>query len=179
MSEIFHKEQLSQKRAKSFLSKIDIKSPKECWNWEANKTFFGYGKFANNGKNVLAHRIAYVLANGPIADGKIVLHSCDNPSCCNPNHLSLGSHAENSRQREERGRGNKPRGENHFLKKNPSLILRGTRHGGSKLRDFEVLQIRKLHKEGLRCAQIAKLFTTVRYKTIHKIIKGGGWSHLS
>lgn len=178
MSEISCKEQLLPQRAKSFLSKIDIKSPSECWNWMANKKRFGYGVFFNNGRNILAHRVSYVLRHGPIPEGKIILHSCDNPSCVNPDHLSAGTYAENSRQREEKGRSNRPCGKNHFLKKDPSRILKGSKHGRSKLVESDVLQIRKLHKEGMRCAHIAKLFPSVRYKSIHKIVKGFRWSHV-
>ena len=62
-----------------------------------------YGRTWYDGGHIYAHRLAYMLAVGPV-DGWQVLHTCDNPKCCNPAHLELGTHAENMRQMRERGR---------------------------------------------------------------------------
>jgi hypothetical protein len=75
-----------------------------CWLWIAYRDEKGYGAFGFKGKVQRAHRVAYELALGPIAPGMHVLHSCDNPSCVNPSHLRLGTHADNMRDRIERGR---------------------------------------------------------------------------
>lgn len=65
-----------------------------CWNWTLGKTPFGYGRLKWNSE-VVAHRIAWILSFGEIPDGLCVLHRCDNPSCCNPLHLFLGTYQDN------------------------------------------------------------------------------------
>jgi hypothetical protein len=76
-----------------------------CWVWMGGRQkLMGYGKISLNGKDFLTHRVAWELANGPIPADMQVLHSCDNPPCCNPAHLHLGTHADNMREKTERGR---------------------------------------------------------------------------
>ena len=64
-------------------------SATECWNWQRAKNRKGYGKLRWQGRQIEAHRFAYLFFNGPIAPGLIVHHVCHNPSCCNPKHLEL------------------------------------------------------------------------------------------
>jgi hypothetical protein len=65
----------------------------------------GYGKLCWQGKqDRYAHRVAYQLAHGPIPDGRFVCHACDNPSCCNPRHLWLGTPLDNIQDRDRKGR---------------------------------------------------------------------------
>lgn len=87
-----------------FWAKVDMLGPDECWLWNARKTKTGYGQFSRKRKPKLAHRVAYELAVGPIPAGLHVLHSCDNPPCCNPAHLHSGTNADNMREKCERGR---------------------------------------------------------------------------
>lgn len=79
-----------------------------CWRWIGKKNKNGYGLFVvfHNGsaRGTGAHRMAYYLTNGPIELGMYVLHSCDNPSCVNPAHLSLGTQFANMQQASARGR---------------------------------------------------------------------------
>jgi hypothetical protein len=81
--------------------------------WTASKNAFGYGKFGQGSKWMLAHRYSWQATNGDIPEGKYVLHTCDNPSCVNPKHLYLGTYKENARDREDRKRGNHSKGVNH------------------------------------------------------------------
>lgn len=97
-----------------FWAKVDRQGLDECWPWTGSLvTGNRYGRFWLDGKIVTAHRMAFTFAVGPIPRGLHVLHSCDNPPCCNPAHLSVGTNAENTRQRDERGRRTPPRGESH------------------------------------------------------------------
>jgi hypothetical protein len=77
----------------------------DCWNWTgATQTNFPYGMITHRGRNLRVHRVAYELTYGPIPNGFSVCHSCDNPRCCNPGHLFLGSHADNMADMRVKGR---------------------------------------------------------------------------
>lgn len=75
-----------------------------CLEWMGWRTAVGYGSTSFRCKPHATHRLMYLAAIGPIPDGMQVLHSCDNPPCMNPRHLSLGSGQENMQQSVERGR---------------------------------------------------------------------------
>lgn len=78
--------------------------PGECWLWTGSRYRNGYGNVHFDGKNIGAHRLAWKLANGEIPAGAMVLHTCDEKLCCNPDHLYLGDHAANMRDMVERRR---------------------------------------------------------------------------
>lgn len=96
-----------------FIKKIKL-SNSGCWNWTASVSNLGYGVCSYNGGQAAAHRFSYVYFNGEIPDGMDVLHSCDNASCVNPSHLSVGTHQQNMIDRAVRLRGAK--------KLNPELV---------------------------------------------------------
>ena len=75
-----------------------------CWEWMARRKLHGYGEFRIIDCLVPAHRMAWVLSVGPIPKGLLVLHRCDNPPCCNPDHLFLGTQADNLRDAIQKGR---------------------------------------------------------------------------
>lgn len=77
---------------------------KGCIEWDGYRNEKGYGVKSVNGTNVKAHRWAWEQANGPIPEGKVLLHSCDNPPCINVKHLSVGTVADNNQDRADKGR---------------------------------------------------------------------------
>ena len=143
-----------------FWSKVDIKGKDNCWNWKAS-TSDGYGRFGIDRVIKLAHRVSWILTNGPIPEGKLVLHNCDNKLCVNPNHLYIGTHLDNM---------------SDVHKRNPI----GPGMAKAKLYEGEIWLIRKLcipiNEESLFCHRrykfpaqyIAKMFK-VSYPTILNI----------
>lgn len=93
--------------AERFWPKVDKSAgPDACWPYTGSITSHGYGcTSAGNDKVVGAHKMAYLLAKGPVAAGLQVMHSCDNPPCCNPAHLSLGTASDNAADKAAKGRG--------------------------------------------------------------------------
>jgi hypothetical protein len=144
-----------------FWEKVDIRAEDECWPWTASKNRDnGYGRIKFEGKYVLAHRIAYSLAYGPIPPGMEVCHSCDNPGCVSKFHLFLGTRLDNVRDMIEKGRG---------------VFLSGGKHGCAKLKQSQVDEIHQLYKTGrYHQTQLAGMFG-VGQPHISRIVRGEQW----
>lgn len=187
-----------------FHAKIDS-SDSGCWPVDSAPDKDGYGRFWLDGKHWKAHQLAYVLANGPITDGLFVCHSCDNPICCRPDHLFLGTAADNQADCVAKGRtarGNKngsrlhpellkrgdnhpnhlrpetrPRGDQHGLRLHPERAPMGERNGNGKLTESDVRQVRQMLAQGIGISPIAQHFS-VTYQNIRSIHLGKTWRHL-
>ena len=117
----------SQKTVDRFWSKVIPPIIEDgCWNWSAGTDKNGYGYFTINGNTFRAHRFSYEYFYGQITTGLLVLHSCDNPSCVNPNHLSEGTILDNAKDRIERGR---------------QVDLRGGRSGTAVYSDKDIVEL--------------------------------------
>ncbi len=133
-----------------------------CWYWKGARSGPRYGSFNIAGKKVKAHRFSWELVNGKIPMGMVVMHSCDNGMCVNPDHLSLGTQKDNALDRENKGRGNQPAG---------SAVA------ASKLTEQEVTEIRALYTSGSTQVALAQRFGVVQ-TTISKIILRKQWQHI-
>lgn len=111
-----------------FMAKVRIHDS-GCWIWVGARNSLGYGRAWDGSKERKAHRLSYELHCGPIPDGKVICHKCDNPPCVNPDHLFPGTQAENTADMFAKGRGVIPK---------PV----GANHGRAKLSDADVEEIR-------------------------------------
>jgi hypothetical protein len=134
----------------------------ECWIWTAGKNKNGYGKTTLHGKDIGAHRLSWIIAFGEIPDNLHVLHKCDNPSCVNPGHLFLGTNADNSRDRAQKGR-------------NP--FQNGEANPYCKLSCSDVLEIRRLSKLGVPQGEIARRYN-IKQTNVSCIILRKTWRHI-
>ena len=97
--------QLTQARVSKFLSLVDRSGgPDACWPWTASKRRKGYGRIRIGGPAFVASRVAYLIGFDVDPGSLLVLHRCDNPPCCNPAHLFLGTHQENMTDSVTKGR---------------------------------------------------------------------------
>lgn len=84
---------------------VEKRGDDECWEWTGSRFAKGYGVFCLNKRDRIgAHRMSWTLTNGPIQGRLWVLHRCDNPPCCNPAHLFLGTPVDNVRDMHMKGR---------------------------------------------------------------------------
>jgi len=141
-----------------------------CWVWQGKSRSGScrkYGRIKVNGKNMAAHRFSWELYFGEIPRGLLVCHKCDNPECVNPKHLFIGTQKDNMKDMKDKGRQNK---ESHL----GYNFHRGERNYNSRLRDGDVLKIRK----DIRPQRtIAKQYN-VSQTLISKIKKHEIWRHI-
>lgn len=143
----------------TFWARVRRAGANECWLWLGSR-IHGYGNLKYQGNAWVAHRLAWTISNGQIPSDLCVLHRCDNPPCCNPKHLFLGTRLDNNRDRMLKGRGGD---------------LKGTKQGNAKLTDEAVRFIRKNKK--LSGPELARRFGVQR-AAINKVRRGETWKHL-
>lgn len=103
-----------------FWGKVD--KTDSCWFWKSARRSDGYGAFTVDRRQVSAHRHSYALSKGSIPAGMVVMHSCDQPLCVNPDHLSVGTSAQNAADAARKGR-RLPGSKNHQAKLTEKLVL--------------------------------------------------------
>lgn len=145
-------------RPEDFFSCID-KTEGGCWVWRGPLRWSGYGTFNLAGAKHLAHRYSYELHKGPIGEGLFVCHSCDNPPCVNPDHLWLGTMADNMADMAAKGRAHK----------GPSV--HSADHPLAKLTAEKVRAIRLDSRTGKQIAADYGVCTT----TIYSVKSGKHW----
>lgn len=146
-----------------------------CWEWAAHRRGLGYGEIWVNGRNVVAHRFSFALANGPIPAGLFVCHRCDNPPCVNPGHLFLGTHDDNMADRSAKGR--QAKGDTQGTHTCPETVLRGSEHYAAKLTEADVLVIRARYAAGATLKGLGAEYG-VDHSTIRRAVIGKTWSHV-
>lgn len=140
-----------------------------CWVWQGKLNNFGYGCFTKiiDGEKVevRAHRKSYEIFKGEISDGLCVCHTCDNPSCCNPDHLWLGTPKENTNDMIKKNRGR------HRLNENKRA------HAAGKLTENQVIEMRELHKNGMNRKEIKEKFK-ISQSQVSGILTYKFWKHI-
>lgn len=136
--------------------------PRDCWIWPGSKDGRGYGLMTIGGKHERTHRLAYMAFIGDeIPTGAVVMHDCDNPSCCNPSHLRIGTQQENIQDAISKGR--------------QTIGALGEAHSRSKLTRQKVQAIRQ---DKRRCTDIALRYG-ISKATVSNLKAGrGAWSWL-
>lgn len=147
-----------------FWAKVERCGPDECWPWTNATNEHGYGVMRpegqRTGSTVKAHRVSAQLAGMDI-NGRKVRHSCDNPPCCNPAHLTPGTQADNVRDMHERGRGNV-----------------GSVNGMARWTEAQVVEVRTRVANGERRCDVADSMGIPR-QTVSRIVNRKGWTHVA
>ncbi len=166
---------LTEKDILRIESGINRLGPDDCWVWRRSKLYpGGYGKTKIRGVTKLAHRLTFQIHIGDPGT-HFVLHRCDNPPCCNPRHLFLGTHKDNMRDCFEKGR--RAKGDSNGARLYPDRLARGESHPGRKLTEKDVIEIRKLRALGWAAISLSAKFG-VTYGNICHICSRRNWRHV-
>jgi hypothetical protein len=139
---------------------------------DAPKRRGGYGRLLVAARALAAHRVSWLLHHGPIPEGLGVLHRCDNPACCNPAHLFLGTNADNTRDAQAKGR--LASGSRHAWRRQPERHPMRVRPELKKLKEEDVRAMRGLRRRGMTYTQIAERFAA-NARTVQAAVRGISW----
>lgn len=135
-----------------------------CWCWTGDKTDGGYGRVWQHGiGNTVAHRVSFSLTRGPIPEGKILMHTCDNRACVRPDHLTVGTDKENSEDKHRKGRDRVPVGERQWQ---------------AKLTEDSVREIRKLYATGHYKQRVIGEMFGVNQTVVSCVVRRKTWKHV-
>lgn len=151
--------------AAKFWARIQ-QAPNGCWLWTGARDSDGYGNVHHEGRWWKANRLAYALTYGPIPDGLKVCHRCDTPSCCNPEHLFLGTDRDNWYDAKAKGR-------RRFD------TARGERSASAVLTEVQVRQIRVLYAAGGVTFKALAIRFGVSVGAIEKVVSRRTWRHVA
>ncbi len=142
-----------------------VRKGDDCWLWVGQKAGNGYGVLLYKGRRLMAHRLAWEILRGPIPDGLWVLHNCpggDNPQCVNPNHLFLGTHADNMADMVQKGRS-----------------TRGRRDAAAKATPAIVRAVREAYQTGQFTLRFLASKHGLSQSAVWKIVRRKTWGHVS
>jgi len=145
-----------------FMQRVQVRSRHECWEWLGHYGDGRYGYLSVGGKSVRAHRWLFALLHGAVADDEVVRHKCDNPRCVNPTHLEIGTYADNTRDKFDRGRAPNRQGSKHPL---------------ARMTEADVVALRKAAELGETHEQLAARFGLSRAH-VGKITRRENWRHI-
>lgn len=144
-----------------FMSKVEINRSNNCWIWNGTLRD-GYGRFKAEKKMMTASRFSFEYFKGEIKEGNVIMHTCDNRSCVNPDHLIQGTHKENANDK--------------VIKKRHIYGEKAWQH---KLSEQEVIEIKKaLQYPYIGINNDLAKFYQVNHRTISSIKNGITWSHV-
>lgn len=146
--------------AERFWARVD-RSGEGCWLWLRGVNPQGYGVLGWRHQNrLLAHRVAWTLANGEPPGDRVIMHTCDNPQCVRPEHLVAGTAAENIADRNAKGR-----------------QAKGEAAGNAVLTEDLVIEARRLWAAGVEQKEIARRFGVER-TVLHRAVQRKTWRHI-
>ena len=144
----------------------------ECILWTGGRFYNGYGQFRLGKKKIKAHRFSFVIHKGPIPEGMLVCHRCDNPICVNPDHLWLGTSKQNSEDRDKKGR----MGDCGACCKKTTGMFKGVKNPAAKITQADADSIRKKYTTGkYTYRKLAKIFY-LSSASIANVIKERTWN---
>jgi len=174
-----------------FAAQVDRSGgPDACWPWTGSRNHGGgggYGQITFGGRTTGAHRVALELAYDVAPGHRCVCHRCDNPPCCNPAHLFLGTQVDNEADKASKGRsalgdrnGSRlyperlARGDKNFARMHPERLARGDAHHQAKLTEADVAEIRRALAAGDSQRATARRHG-VSQRSVWNIAKGKTW----